>query len=45
MEILYGNEGVVALTKEPIDHGKSSHIKRKFRYIRDRGENGDLVVK
>ena len=29
MEILCDNEGVVALTKEPRDHGRSRNIDRK----------------
>ena len=38
------NEGAVALTKEPRDHGKSIHIDRKYHYIRRRLEEGHLIV-
>ena len=34
LEIFCDNEGAVALTKEPKDHGKSRHILRKFHYVR-----------
>lgn len=33
IEILCNNEGVVALTKEPIDDGRSRHILRKYHYV------------
>ncbi|KAJ9544125.1 hypothetical protein OSB04_023832 [Centaurea solstitialis] len=36
--------GDVALTKEPKDHGKSRHIKRKFHYVRHKIEDGDILV-
>ncbi|KAI3788052.1 hypothetical protein L2E82_00677 [Cichorium intybus] len=45
MELFCDNEGAVALTKEPIDHGKSRHIDRKYHYIRHRVEEGHLIVK
>ncbi|CAH1448519.1 unnamed protein product [Lactuca virosa] len=45
MEILCDNEGAVALTKEPRDHGRSRHIDRKYHFIRHRVEEGLLVVK
>ena len=45
MEIFYDNEGAVALTKEPRDHGRSRHIDRKYHFIRHRVEEGQLVVK
>ena len=44
MEIFCDNEGVVALTKEPRDHGRSKHIDRKYHFIRHRVE-GLLIVK
>ena len=34
MEIFCDNEGVVALTKEPRDHGKYKHIDIKYHFIR-----------
>ncbi|GJZ45060.1 retrotransposon protein, putative, ty1-copia subclass [Tanacetum coccineum] len=33
IEIFYDNESVVALTKEPKDHGKSKHIERKYHFV------------
>ena len=33
MEIFYDNEGVVALTKESRDHGRSRHINIKYHFI------------
>nr|GEV86718.1 hypothetical protein [Tanacetum cinerariifolium] len=33
IEIFCDNESAVALTKEPKDHGKSKHIKRKYHFI------------
>ncbi|CAH1441502.1 unnamed protein product [Lactuca virosa] len=45
MEIFCNNEGAVALTKEPRDHGRSIHIDRKYHVIRHRVEQGLLVVK
>ena len=45
IEIFCDNEGAVALTKEPRDHGRSRHIKRKYHYIRNVVEEGEIVVK
>jgi len=45
MELFCDNEGVVALTKEPRDHGKTRHIDRKYHFIRHRVEEGHLIVK
>ncbi|KAL4590404.1 hypothetical protein LXL04_003333 [Taraxacum kok-saghyz] len=45
IEIFCDNEGAVALTKEPRDHGRSRHIKRKYHYIRNVIEDGEIVVK
>ena len=33
MEIFCDNEGAVALTKEPRDHGRSRHIDRKYHLL------------
>ena len=44
IEIFCDNTGVVAFTKEPKDHGKTKHIKRKFHYVRHRVEDGDILV-
>ena len=45
MEIFCDNEGAIALTKEPRDHGKSRHINRKYHFIIHRVEEGLLLVK
>ena len=45
MEIFCDNEGAVALTKEPRDHGRSRHIDRKYHFIRHRVEEGRRVLK
>ena len=45
MEIFCDNEGVVYLTKEPRDHGRSRHIDRKYHFIRHQVEEGHLFVK
>ncbi|KAI3780168.1 hypothetical protein L2E82_10129 [Cichorium intybus] len=45
LELFCDNEGAVALTKEPRDHGKSRYIDRKYHYIRYRVEEGHLLVK
>ena len=44
MEIFCDNTGAVALCKEPKDHGKTKHIKRKYHYVRHRVEDGDITV-
>jgi len=45
MEIYFDNEGAVALTKDPKDHGKSRHIDKKYHFVRDKVKKGDIVVK
>jgi len=45
MELFCDNEGAVALTKEPRDHGRSRHIDRKYHLIRHKVEEGHLIVK
>ncbi|GJY17975.1 hypothetical protein Tco_0389466 [Tanacetum coccineum] len=45
IEILCDNESVVALTKEPKDHGKSKHIERKYHFVRRKVEEGHVIVK
>ncbi|GKF48000.1 hypothetical protein Tco_0141251, partial [Tanacetum coccineum] len=45
IKILYDNENAIALTKEPKDHGKSKHIKRKFHFVRSKVEEGHVIVK
>ena len=34
MENFCDNEGAVALTKKPRDHGRSRHIDRKYHFVR-----------
>ncbi|GKD12309.1 hypothetical protein Tco_1196716, partial [Tanacetum coccineum] len=45
IEILYDNESVVALTKEPKDHGKSKHIEIKYHFVRSKVEEGHMIMK
>ena len=45
IELFCGNKGVVALTKEPKDHGRSKYTDRKFDYIIHRFEHIHLLVK
>ncbi|GJZ11462.1 hypothetical protein Tco_0546221 [Tanacetum coccineum] len=35
----------VTLTKEPKDHGKSKHIKRKYHFVRSKVEEGHMIVR
>jgi len=44
IEIFCDNEGAVSLTKEPKDHGKSRHIKRKYHLVRHLVEDGEILV-
>ncbi|GJU49865.1 hypothetical protein Tco_1219420 [Tanacetum coccineum] len=44
IEIFCDNESVVALIKEPRDHGKSKHIKRKYHFVRNKVK-GHVIVK
>ena len=45
MEIVCDNEGVVALTKETRDYGRSRHIDRKYHFITHQVEEELLVLK
>ncbi|GJR60718.1 retrotransposon protein, putative, ty1-copia subclass [Tanacetum coccineum] len=45
IEILCDNKSAVTLTKEPKDHGKSKHIKRKYHFVRSKVEEGHMIVK
>lgn len=45
IEIFCDNEGAVALTKEPKDHGKSRHIDRKYHFVRHKVAEGKVIVK
>ncbi len=44
IEIFCDNTGAVALTKEPKDHGKSKHIDRKYHFVRNKVEEGHVLV-
>ncbi|GJR79389.1 retrotransposon protein, putative, ty1-copia subclass [Tanacetum coccineum] len=44
IEILCDNESVVALTKEPKDHGKSKHIEIKYYFVRIKVEEGHSLA-
>ncbi|GJU98245.1 putative RNA-directed DNA polymerase [Tanacetum coccineum] len=45
IQIFCDTESVVALTKEPKDHGKSKHIERKYHFVRSKVEEGHVIVK
>nr|GEU60039.1 hypothetical protein [Tanacetum cinerariifolium] len=45
IEIFRNNESAVALTKEPKDHEKSKHIKRKYHFVRSKVEEGHVIMK
>ncbi|GJV61102.1 retrotransposon protein, putative, ty1-copia subclass [Tanacetum coccineum] len=45
IEIFYDSKSAVALTKEPKDHGKSKHIKRKYHFVQSKVEEGHVIVK
>lgn len=44
IEIFCDNKGVVALTKEHMDHGRSRHILKKYHYVIYRVEDGDIIA-
>jgi hypothetical protein len=44
IEILCDNTGAIALAKEPRLHQTTRHILRKFHYIRETIERGDIVI-
>ncbi|GJS02756.1 hypothetical protein Tco_0319264 [Tanacetum coccineum] len=45
IEIFCDNESAIALTKEPKNHRKSKHIKRKYHFVRSKVEEGHMIVK
>ena len=45
IEMFCDNEGAIALTKESKDHGRSKHIDRKYHFIRNKVEEGHVIVK
>ena len=38
------NKSAIALTKNPVFHGRSKHILRKYHFIRECVENGQVLV-
>ncbi|KAD7117932.1 hypothetical protein E3N88_05200 [Mikania micrantha] len=44
IEIFCDNTGAIAQAKEPRSHHKSRHILRKFHYIREIVERGDIII-
>ena len=38
------NKSAIALTKNPVFHGRSKHIHRKYHFIRECVENGQILV-
>ncbi|KAF5804990.1 putative RNA-directed DNA polymerase [Helianthus annuus] len=44
IQIFCDNTGAIAQAKEPRSHHKAKHILRKFHYIREIVERGDIVI-
>ena len=42
--LYYDNSGVVAQAKEPKNHKKGKHIKRKYHLVREIVQRGDTIV-
>jgi hypothetical protein len=42
--IMMDNMSAIALSKNPIFHGKSKHIKTKYHFIRECVDNGEVVL-
>ena len=42
--LYYANNGTVAQSKEPRNHGKGKHIERKYHLIRDIVQRGDVTM-
>lgn len=38
------NKSAISLTKNPVFHGRSKHIQRRFHFIRECVENGEIEV-
>jgi hypothetical protein len=43
--IMMNNMSVIALSKNPVLHGRSKHIKTKYHFIRECVDNGEVVLK
>jgi len=39
------NQSAIALTKNPVFHGRSKHIHRSYHFIREQVESGQVEVK
>jgi len=44
MMILIDNKSVIALTKNPVFHGRSKHIHKRYHFIRECVENEQVQV-
>ena len=44
MILYYDNSKVVAQAKEPRNHRKGKHIKRKYHLVREIVQRGDIIV-
>jgi hypothetical protein len=42
--ILIDNKSAIALTKNPVFHGRSKHIHRRYHFIRECVETGQIEV-
>ena len=45
LEIFCDNEGAIALAKEPRSHKRTRHIHRRFHYIRNEVERGEICIR
>jgi hypothetical protein len=43
-KVYQDNQGCIALSSNPIYHKRTKHIDIRFHYIRERVENGDVVL-
>ena len=44
VKIRVDNKSAIALTKNPVFHGRSKHIHRRYHFIRECVENGQVEV-
>ena len=44
MAILIDNQSAIALTRNPVFHGRSKHIHKRYHFIRECVENGQVGV-